>query len=172
MTTLSNRVVSMSQTVESLKAMQRQLTAKLAANGIAPTALTALTAGVGQLVWPVVQQVTGRAGINDSAQDSLRLTGQAIDLLSGAVTSERYGNMYLRAQSDDAVFQFWGEYAQNTGETLAMALGLTQWSITQFFRDGLGNVAAELKELAPHLESTGNYIVVILALVLLIIIFK
>lgn len=109
---------------------------------------------------------------NDAVQTTISVSSQQIDLLSGRIVSDAYGNLFLRAQGDNSVFQTWNELAQSCGETLSLALNYTSYSVADYFHDVADRETAAAAQLADTGEGVAQYAIVIAVLVLLIVILK
>lgn len=166
----NQRIAGMTQAVTDLRSKHFQVTQELARNTNSTSAAFA-TAALGVL-YPLLKRVTQVEATQDSVETSLKVTAKAIDVLDGTDTDTIYGDMFIKASTDDNVFQQWGEMAQQTGETLGMALGLSSYDVSQF----IGRVGTQIKQNADEtlddIKPASYLIVVILGLVFLIILLK
>lgn len=143
MSDLSARITAMTQTVNELRDMHYRVSSAQTQNRS-----WWATASFG-LLYEATRRLTGVSMVQEGVQESLKITSQSISILEGTTRTERFGSLFDAASTNDSAMQFWLEYAQQTGETLAMALGLASYNVSRFF----GNVGDSLRKQAENVGS-------------------
>lgn len=166
MSDIGARIAAMTQTVNDLKSMHSRVAANQGSNRS-----WWATASFG-LLYEATRRLTGVSSVNQGVAESLRITGQSISILEGSTRTERYGSLFDAASTNDEAMSFWLEYAQQTGETLAMALGLASYSVATFFGKVGGNLQAQAESVATGVGDSLPWIAVGLVAVVLILILK
>lgn len=164
---MSARIAAMTQTLNELKSMHSRVAAS-ANNGNAEWWSTASFS----LLYEAVRRVTGVSSVRQGVDDALKVTRQGISILEGTTRTEAFGNLYESAMLDDAAMSFWLEYAQQIGETLALALGLASYDVSRFFGSVSNNVKEMAKDTASGVSSSLPWIAIIAVAVVVIIILK
>jgi hypothetical protein len=163
---LAAKVVAMQKTLDELSGMFTRV-----ANSANNNRSWAATAAFGMLY----ESLRAMTGVNESAESvetALKVCGQSLSILSGGIQTEKFGNLFITAQTNDEAMSFWLEYAQQTGDTLSQALSLSKYDVSKFFSKVGTNLAQEAKAVAESANNTLPLVAVIAFVVLLIVILK
>lgn len=163
-TDVSQRATEMRAVISKLDSMQTEAVLAFRTSGMKEAMFGPLAL--------ILEYIRDKSGLNNSVDTGLKITKRAIDELAGRLSTDQFGNLFDRAVTDDTAFKFWCQYAQQTGETLAMSLEYTSFSITTFLKNSLANLKDAKDEIKDELAAPSAIIVTILILVVVILLIK
>lgn len=115
----------------------------------------------------ILRRMLNLRDLSDAANESQQIAAQAIRVLEGSEKSEKWGNAYSTALSDDYCFAAWCDLADTTGSTLSRALGF-DWGIDTFVSRVSSDVAQNVSDVAkPTLAIAGGVFAIVLVILLL-----
>ena len=166
------RATEMRNTVARLDQLQAEVALKLSHSGLTVGALEAFSGALASL-YHYIRDWAGVSQMEDSVLMGLKITQRACDELAGRRVTDAYGNLFLRATTDDQAFEFWCSYAQQTGETLALNLDYAYWTIGDSMKESLKQTGKEVGAYIGDKTSTyGPFALLGLFLVFMILLLK
>lgn len=169
------RATEMRNTVARLDQLQAEVALKLSHSGLTVGALNAFSGALASL-YNYIRDWAGVSQMEDSVLMGLKITQRACDELAGRRVTDAYGNLFLRATTDDVAFEFWCSYAQQTGETLAINLDYAYWTIGDSMKESLKATGKEVGDFigkkADDLAGYGPFALLALFLVFMILLLK